>query len=90
MPETNLQIKQVVVWSQPNCPGCDTTKKLLDQLGVPYQVNVIDTPETKQLFFTTLPGARSIPQIVIDGKWIGGLQEFRRFLNDNNKALKMV
>lgn len=58
MPETNLQIKQVVVWSQPNCPGCDTVKKLLDQLGVLYQVNVIDTPETKQLFFSTLPGAR--------------------------------
>jgi glutaredoxin 3 len=90
MPETNLQIKEVVVWSQANCSACDTTKKLLDQLGIPYRVIAIDSVENKQLFFTTFPSARSVPQIVVDGRWVGGLQDFRKFINDNNKAFKVV
>lgn len=90
MSEINLQIKDVVVWSQPNCPGCDAAKRLLDQMGIPYTVNTINNAETKELFFATIPGARSVPQIIIDNKWVGGLQELRKFINDNTKVLKMV
>lgn len=50
----------------------------------------IDSVETKQLFFTSFPGARSVPQISVAGEWIGGLQELKRLINDNSKALKMV
>ena len=90
MPETNWKNRVVVVWSQPNCPGCDAAKHLLDNLGATYTVKLVDNPETKQVFFNIFPGARSVPQITVDGKWIGGLQELKAYINDNNKVLKMV
>lgn len=88
--QTNSTLKNVVVWTQPQCPACDTAKKLLEQLSIPYTAQTITNLETKQLFFSTFPGARSVPQISVDGKWIGGLQELKRLLDDNSKALKMV
>jgi len=88
--QKNLTLSDVVVWTQPQCSACDTAKKLLDQLGITYSSKTIDSVETKQLFFSTFPGARSVPQISVAGKWIGGLQELKRLLDDNSKALKMV
>jgi len=88
--QTNSTLKDVVVWTQPQCPACDTAKKLLEQLGIAYTTQNIASTETKQLFFSTFPGARSVPQISVSGKWVGGLQELKRLLDDNSKALKMV
>jgi glutaredoxin len=88
--QKNLDFKNVVVWSQANCSACETAKKLLSQLNIAYTVKMLDSVETKQVFFHIFPGARSVPQITIDGKWIGGLQELKTYLNDNSKALKVV
>ena len=88
--QTNSTISDVVIWTQPQCSACDTAKKLLDQLQIPYSTMSIESVETKQLFFSTFPSARSVPQISVQGRWIGGLQELKRLLNDNSKALKMV
>lgn len=88
--QINSTIKDVVIWTQPNCSACDTAKKLLEQLNIAYIAKTIDSVETKQLFFTSFPGARSVPQISVAGEWIGGLQELKRLINDNSKALKMV
>lgn len=88
--QINSTIKDVIIWTQPNCSACDTAKKLLEQLNIPYMAKTIDSVETKQLFFTSFPGARSVPQISVAGEWIGGLQELKRLINDNSKALKMV
>lgn len=88
--QQNSKIKEAVVWAQANCSACDTAKKLLGQLGIAYTVKMLDSVETKQVFFNIFPGARSVPQITIDGRWVGGLQELKTYLNDNSKALKVV
>jgi len=88
--QKNLRINGVVIWTQPNCPACDTAKKIMEQMQIPYQAQLIDSELTKQLFFKTFPTARSVPQIIVDGVWVGGLQEFRKYLNDNSQALKVV
>jgi glutaredoxin len=88
--QKNLGISGVVIWTQPSCPACDTAKKLMDQLGISYETKSLDSTVTKQLFFSTFPGARSVPQIMVNGTWVGGLQELKTYLNDNLKALKMV
>jgi len=86
----NLGIKQVVIWTQTKCSACETAKKIMEQMQIPYETKNIDSEATKQLFFITFPAARTVPQIVVDGTWVGGLQEFKKYLNDNSKALKVV
>ena len=79
--QTNLKPKLVTIWSQENCAACTSAKNLAESLGLSYEVSMINSIETKQEFFDTCKGARSVPQIIIDGVWIGGLQEFKNYLS---------
>lgn len=74
---TNLNSK-AVVWSQENCLACNQAKTLLEIKGIPYEVKMLGENATKQELLEAVPDARSVPQIFIDGKYIGGLPELRK------------
>lgn len=85
--------KTAEVWSQTNCPACTEAKRLLSQNGVEVLEKMLgnDTGYTKKELLEAVPNARSVPQIFLDGEYIGGLQELKRKLaNDNNKNTSMV
>ena len=80
-----------VVWSQINCPACIEAKRLLDSKGIPYQVKMLGVDVTKKDLIEVVPQARSVPQIFVDGVYVGGLQELKQKLaHDNNKNTSMV
>jgi glutaredoxin len=75
------------VWSQTNCPACTEAKRLLEQRAIKYEECMIAiNGYTKKDLIAKVPNARSVPQIFLDGKYIGGLQELKRELAkyDNN------
>lgn len=87
--QTSSKPSSVVIWSQANCPACEAAKRLAESLDIHYEVKMLDTQLTKELFFKTFPGARSVPQIVADGKWLGGFEEFKQaVIATNTKVLK--
>lgn len=70
-----------VVYSQPNCIGCKAAKNILTERGfVVEERNIADNPEHKQELFTAIPNAKSVPQVFVNGQYIGGLTELRAFL----------
>lgn len=69
-----------VVWSQANCPACNQAKNLLDIKGIPYEVRMLGENATKQELLVAVPGARSVPQIFLNGEYVGGLPELRKIL----------
>ena len=69
-----------VVWSQTNCLACNQAKNLLDIKGIPYQVKMLGENATKQELLEAVPGARSVPQIFLNGKYVGGLEALRKIL----------
>jgi len=73
------------VWSQTNCPACSEAKKLLDSYGIRYDERMIGiNGYTKKDLIDKVPTARSVPQIFLDGKYVGGLMELKRILKDDN------
>jgi glutaredoxin len=84
--------KTAVVWSQTNCPACTEAKRLLGQHGTHIVEKMLGiNGYTKKDLIDVVPDARSVPQIFLDGEYIGGLQELKRKLaNDNNKNTSMV
>jgi glutaredoxin 3 len=55
---------------------CTRTKMLLTKWGIPYEEARVDTDVSARREFSQLTnGARTVPQIAIDGKWIGGFHE---------------
>lgn len=76
--QTNSNNKRAVVWSQANCPACMQAKNLLDIKGISYEVKMLGENATKQDLLAAVPSARSVPQIFLDGKYVGGLDALRK------------
>lgn len=65
----------VLIWSKPNCANCERSKKLLESRKIQYQERVIGQGWTKENLLEQVPAARSVPQIMINNRLIGGYQE---------------
>jgi len=83
----NLSNLTAEVWSQTNCPACSEAKRLLEARSVRYTECMIGiNGYTKKDLISKVPDARSVPQIFINGKYVGGLRELKQELAfyDNN------
>ena len=74
--------KSAVVYSQPNCPGCNSAKVALRVAGYAVEERVLGSGWTKEQLWKDFPGARSVPQIIVDSVPIGDLQKLNEFLAD--------
>ncbi|MBE9064314.1 glutaredoxin 3 [cf. Phormidesmis sp. LEGE 11477] len=64
---------EIYTWSR--CPFCIRAKSLLDQKGVEYTEYCIDGDEAARDEMAERAGRRSLPQIFIDDKHIGGCDD---------------
>lgn len=71
------KMPEVKIYSKSTCPFCVRTKKWFEKNNVEYTEILLDKPTTelKKAFFNDAPGARTVPQIIIDGKYIGGYED---------------
>lgn len=69
-----------VVWSRDQCPYCDMAKALLTQRGITYEERNISQDWTREQLLEAVPGARSVPQIIMDGELVGGFNELKKRL----------
>ena len=67
---------RVTVYSTGSCPYCTKAKQLLQKWNIPFDEVRVDVDKSKLREFAQVTnGARTVPQIVIDGKCIGGYTE---------------
>ncbi len=57
------------------CPFCDMAMSLLDENKLSYELLVLDKDFSREEFYQMVPGAKTFPQILINGKSIGGYEE---------------
>ena len=69
--------KIVEIFGKDFCPYCDRAVNLAKTLDVDFEYNKLDRDFTREELFEQFPGARTFPQITIDGESIGGYTEFR-------------
>jgi glutaredoxin len=75
---------KAVVWSKPACPYCDQAKALLKMKGIEYEEKIIGDGYLKEDLLEAVPGARSVPQIILDGELVGGFPELKKRLENVN------
>jgi len=71
---------KATVWSKYHCPYCDQAKALLKSKGIQFEEKKIGDGYTKEELLEAVPGARTVPQIFLDDKLIGGFTELRTHL----------
>jgi glutaredoxin 3 len=74
---------RILVYSTPFCGYCAAAKRLLTAKGAEYtEIDVMMDPGRRQEMLAKSGGRRTVPQIFIDGRHIGGFDE----LNALDKA----
>ena len=77
---------KATIWSKYHCPYCDQAKALLKNRGIPFEEKKIGDGYTREELLEAMPTARTVPQIFLDDKLIGGFQE----LNEHLKKVQYV
>jgi glutaredoxin 3 len=68
----------VEIYTTTYCPFCDRAKALLRRKKVKFEeIDVTDEPELREAMVERAGGRRTVPQIFIDGRAIGGYQELK-------------
>ena len=76
---------RVIVYSTGNCTICTKAKSLLGKWKIDFTDQRIDTDNVARKEFNKVaPGARTVPQILIDGKLIGGFSELTELHMDGD------
>ena len=77
-------MERVKVYSTGTCPICDKAKSLLTKWGIPYTEVRVDLDQSALREFSQVTnGARTVPQITIDGNWIGSFTELTEMHMDD-------
>ena len=71
---------QAVVWSKDACPFCVQAKALLELKGIEFEERNVSKEWTREQLLEAVPNARTLPQIFLDDKLVGGFTELRKYL----------
>jgi len=73
---------KAIVWSKPDCPYCVIATKLLESKGYEIDERKIGFGWNREQLFEAVPNARTVPQIFIDGQYIGGSDDLKKYFNE--------
>jgi len=75
---------KVEIYSKPQCPYCDMAKRLAEQKGYDLTYKMLNEDFDRETLMETFPGARTFPQIIVDGEKIGGYTEFKALVDSKD------
>ena len=83
-------MSRIRVYTTRWCAYCVRAKALLDDRGIAYEeVSLDDEPAFRQKLFD-LTGSRTVPQVLIDGRPIGGYTELWRLDREGRLAEELA
>jgi len=69
-------MSRVTVYSTANCVICARARAMLDKWEIPFdEIRIDENDQAKREFIKVTNAARTVPQILIDGRVIGGFSE---------------
>ena len=72
----------VEIYSKPQCPFCIQAKALAEREGHNLTYKMLDVDFNREELMETFPGARTFPQIIVNGDKIGGFTEFKALIEN--------
>lgn len=65
----------IEIYSIPNCPFCTKAKALAEMKGADVTYKMMNEDYTFDDVRELFPHARTFPQIIVDGEYVGGYTE---------------
>lgn len=68
-----------IIWTSPTCAYCTNAKNELKKRNITYEERIIGAGWTKDQLLEVVPNARTVPQIFIDGIYVGGYNDLMSY-----------
>ena len=78
-----MTLRNFTVFSKDGCPYCDKIKQVLELTNSKYVVYTLGKQFEKDAFYGEFGEGSTFPQIVCDGKKLGGCVDTIQFLKEN-------
>lgn len=72
----------IEIYGKPMCPFCDKAKALCEARGLEYTYKSLGSDYSKEELLEMFPGARTVPQIKVNGTSIGGFDKLGPYLEE--------
>ena len=71
-------VTKIEIYTGPLCIYCDSAKKLLNSIGAEFiEIKLSKYPNKKNEMLSRTGGKKTVPQIFINNKLIGGFNELK-------------
>ena len=78
---------KIVIYSKQNCVYCSKAKHLVKSLGLEYEEKMMESFDSPQAMLEDIgKQVRTMPQIKIDDKLIGGYNQLVEYFADKGKV----
>ena len=74
------------IFGKTDCIHCEKTKILCSQKSIEFEYQELGKDFEMGFILEKFPGARTFPQITVDGKHIGGYEDLSAFLSKQDKG----
>ena len=75
---------KTVIWTKNDCLFCQKAKELLDLKDISYEERLIGGGVwTREQLLEAVPAAKTVPQIYLYGKYVGGYTELAKYYEDH-------
>ena len=69
-------MNKVVIYGASWCTYCEQAKQLANSKGMLVDYRSMDDPHHRTKFQEKFPGINKIPQIILNGRMVGGFDQF--------------
>lgn len=82
-------MKNVTIYSKPQCPYCEKAKQLFNSLSVPFEeINVLEHPEKREEV-SQKNNWYTVPMIFVGDEFVGGSDDVHK-LHAEGKLMEML
>ena len=72
----------IEIYGKSQCPHCDQAKRFCESRDFSFVYKQLDVDFTREEVLEMFPGARTFPQIKINGDSIGGFDKLTKYVED--------
>jgi glutaredoxin 3 len=72
----------IEIWGKESCPYCTKAKILAETMGLDFTYKELGKDFDREEILERFPGARTFPQIIVDGNAVGGFDQFAQYLKE--------
>ena len=72
----------IEIWGKSQCPHCDQAKQFCESRKFEFVYKQLDVDFSREEVFENFPGARTFPQIKVNGSIVGGFDKLKTYIEE--------